>query len=269
MPSIELLASNFRRLDQLALADTVIHRLDPAAKVVVVLAFVVTVASFERYAVSALMPLFVFPIVLAALGKLPTGYLAKNVALAIPFALMIGLFNPLFDRELMFQLGALSLSGGWISCASIVLRALLTLSAALILLAVTGFSGVCGALEGLGLPRVLVMQLQLVYRYIFVLLDDGARSARALTLRSSGKRPRLRTVASLIGLLLLRSWQRADQVYTAMLARAYSGEVHSRKTSRFGTRELLFVVGWLAAFCVLRWYDVAQLLGLLVAQGFS
>ena len=94
MSTVEQLASNFRRLDQFARADTAIHRLDARAKVVVTLAFVVTVASFDRYAVSALLPLFIFPIVLAALGRLPTGYLVKNLALAIPFALTIGLFNP-------------------------------------------------------------------------------------------------------------------------------------------------------------------------------
>ena len=266
MSTVEQLASNFRRLDQFARADTAIHRLDARAKVVVTLAFVVTVASFDRYAVSALLPLFIFPIVLAALGRLPTGYLVKNLALAIPFALTIGLFNPVFDREIVFQLGSLALSGGWISCASIVLRAVLTLGAALILVGVTGFPGVCGALDRLGMPRILAMQMLFLYRYIFVLLDDVARSARALALRSCGNRPRLTTVASLLGFLLLRSWQRAEDVYTAMLARAYSGEIRCRKVYRFGAGEFFFVFGWLAVFCMLRAYDVTHLLGSLLLQ---
>ena len=95
MASIEGMAANFRRLDQFARADTAIHRLDARAKVVATLAFIVVVASFDRYTVAALLPFFIFPIVLAALGKLPTAYVAGNVAVAIPFALAIGLFNPL------------------------------------------------------------------------------------------------------------------------------------------------------------------------------
>lgn len=134
MASIEGMAANFRRLDQFARADTAIHRLDARAKVVATLAFIVVVASFDRYTVAALLPFFIFPIVLAALGKLPTAYVAGNVAVAIPFALAIGLFNPLFDQQVLFKLGAIPISAGWISCASIVVRAVLTLSAALILI---------------------------------------------------------------------------------------------------------------------------------------
>ena len=266
MASIDAIAANLRRLDEFARADTAIHRLDPRAKVVVTLAFVVTVASFDRYTVAALMPFAVFPIALAVLGRLPAGYLAKNVALAIPFALLIGLFNPFFDREVVFHLGSLPVTTGWISCASIVVRALLTLGAALVLVALTGFPAVCAALEGLGMPRVFAAQMQFLHRYLFVLVDDAARSTRALALRSGGNAPRPTTVASLLGLLLLRTWQRAERIHLAMLARAYQGELHSRETWCFAAAEVAFVIGWVSLFCILRYYDFARLLGTLIAR---
>lgn len=266
MTSIEAVAANLRRLDQFARADTVIHRLDPRAKVVATLAFVVAVASFDKYTVAALMPFAVFPIVLAALGRLPVGYLARNVALAIPFALVIGLFNPFFEREVVLRLGPLPISAGWISCASIVARALLTLAAALVLVAVTGFPAVCEALERLGMPRVFAVQLQFVYRYLFVLVDDGARSTRALALRACGNPLRPRLIASLLGLLLLRTWQRAERIHMAMLARAYDGTFHKRTAHRFAAREVCFVLAWIGIFALLRYYDVAQLLGALLTR---
>jgi cobalt/nickel transport system permease protein len=266
MASIDGIAANFRCLDRFARADTAIHRLDARAKVLATLVFIVVVASFDKYAVAALLPFFVFPIVLAALGNLPTAFVVKNVAVAIPFALTIGLFNPVFDREGAFEIGSLQISAGWLSCASIVIRAVLTLSAAFILVGVTGFPAVCEALERLGMPKAFVMQLQFLYRYIFVLLEDAGRSARALTLRSSGRPTRLSTVASLIGLLLMRTWQRADRIHMAMLARAYSGEFHKRNICRFGTGETVFVLGWIAAFGVLRWCDASRYLGSLVER---
>lgn len=266
MASTEGRAANFRLIDQLARADTAIHRLDARAKVVVTLTFIVVVASFDRYTVAALLPFFIFPVVLAALGKLPTAYVARNVVVAIPFALAIGLFNPLFDQRVLFELGSIPISAGWISCASIVVRAVLTLSAALILIGVTGFPAVCEALERLGMPKVLAMQMQFLYRYLFVLIEDARRSARALELRSCGRLPRLPTVASLIGLLLLRTWQRADRIHMAMLARAYRGDFHSRKAGNFGSSEVAFVAGWMALFALLRVYDASQLLGALVER---
>ena len=269
MASIDGLVGNFRRLDQFARADTAIHRLDARAKVVATLVFVVVVASFDRYTVAALLPFFVFPVAVAALGKLPTAYLVRNVAVAIPFAVTIGLLNPVFDRQVVFELGPLPITAGWISCTSIVVRAVLTLSAALILVGVTGFPAVCEALERLGMPRVFAIQLQFLYRYLFVLVEDARRSARALALRSCGKQPRWRTVAVLIGFLLLRTWQRADRIHMAMLARAYSGEFHSRKTEHFGSAEVAFVLGWLALFGLLRGFDAAQFFASLVERALS
>jgi cobalt/nickel transport system permease protein len=264
--AIDGVVANFRRLDQFARADTPIHRLDARAKVLVTLVFVVVVASFDRYAVAALLPFFIFPIVVAALGGLPTAYLARNVAVAIPFALTIGLFNPLFDRQVVFELGSLPVTGGWLSCASIVVRALLTVSAAIILVGVTGFPAVCEALERLGMPKVFAMQMQFLYRYVFVLSEDASRGARALALRSGGRQPRPRVVASLVGSLLLRTWQRSDRIHLAMLARAYNGAFHDLGSGHFGAGAVAFVGGWIALFGVLRGFDVPRLLGSLLER---
>ena len=55
---------------------------------------------------------------------------------------------------------------------------------ALILIAVTGFNAVCLALDKLGTPRVFVVQLVFLYRYMFVLVDEAARMVRARSLRT-------------------------------------------------------------------------------------
>lgn len=269
MALIDGIVANVRRLDQFARAETSIHRLDARAKVLATLAFVLIVASFDKYTVAALLPFFIFPIVIAALGKLPTAYVVRNVAVAIPFALSIGLLNPVFDREVVLELGSLPITGGWISCASIVVRAVLTLSAALILVAVTGFPAVCEALERLGMPRVFAIQMQFLYRYLFVLVEDARRSARALALRSCGRPLRLSIAASLIGFLLLRTWERADRIHLAMLARAYRGEFHPGRSKHFGRAEAAFVLGWLTLFGLLRCFDASQFFASLVERALS
>ena len=77
-----------------------------------------------------------------------------------------------------------SVAGGWISFLSILLRFVLTVSAAIVLVAVTGIHSLCAALEKLGVPRALVTQLLVLYRYLFVLLDEAGRMDRARALRS-------------------------------------------------------------------------------------
>jgi len=262
MASIEGTILDFRRLDELASGGTALHRLDARAKVLVTIAFTFSVVSFNRYALSALLPFFLYPVVILALGNLPAGYFAKKVVLFLPFALAVGLLNPLFDRETMVRLGSIGISGGWISCASIGVRAILTVSAALLLVGVTGFPEICRAMERLGVPKTFAAQLLFLYRYIFVLTEEGARSSRARELRSFGRRGRgIRSYGSLIGNLLLRTWLRADRIHMAMLARGFTGEFHAQRPSRFGGRELLFLLGWSALFLLLRMWNVPSLLG--------
>ena len=265
MGSIDGALLDFKRMERLAAGETALHRLDPRAKLLATFVFIGIVISFDNYAVTALTPFFIFPVVMATLGGLPPRYLIRKIALLSPFALVVGLFNPLFDREVLLQLGGIGITGGWISFASIALRALLTISSALILVGVTGFTPLCRALEQLGTPRLFVVQLLFLYRYLFILTDEGIRLSRARGLRSFGGRGLgIGSFAPLVGHLLLRTWSRAERIHGAMLARGFSGEFHTSRECRFGAKELLFLGGWSALFVILRLYNLPQLLGTLV-----
>jgi cobalt/nickel transport system permease protein len=265
MANIDGTFFDFKFLDRLADGDSAVHRLDPRAKVLVTMIFIITVVSFGKYDLSALFPYFIFPAVMISVGNLPASYIIRKVLLLTPFVLLIGIFNPLFDREVLVRIGPLGISGGWVSCASIVIRTMLTLGAALILVAVTGFPAICGALERMGMPDAFAVQLLFLYRYIFVLTEEGARMSRARELRTFGKKGLgVRTFGSLVGHLLLRTWQRAERIHMAMLARGFNGEFHARSESRFGAREVVFLFGWSALFITLRILNLSQLLGSLV-----
>lgn len=261
---------DFKRLDLLGRGDSPIHRLDPRAKVLTTLVFVVCVISFGRYELSALLPFCIYPLALAARGGLPVGYLLRKLAVVAPFAVLVGIFNPVFDRQVMLQLGPLEIWGGWLSCATIIVKALLTAGAAIILVAVTGFPTICGALERLGVPGAFTGQLHFLYRYLFVLADEGGRMQRASQLRApGGSTLTLARFGPLAGHLLLRSWGRAERVHMAMLARGGSAAVPFFRDWRCRHSDLLFLVGWTLLFIALRCYHVPRLLGHLVTGELS
>jgi len=252
---------DFRRLDRLATADSSLHRLDARAKVLVTLVFVVCVMSFGRYEVSRLLPFFAFPIVIIGAARLPPATIVHRALLVMPVALLIGLPNPLFDREPLVRIAGVDVSGGWISMASIVLRAMLAAIASIVLVAVTGFPAICGALERLGMPRPLAVQLLFLYRYLGVLGEEAMRMSAAHDLRSNGRNLSIRVYGTLVGRLLLRTWDRAERIHLAMCARGFTGDFRSGTATRFGWPEFAFVIGWAALFLLLRTHDVAQWLG--------
>ncbi len=258
-------ALDIRYLDIISSRDTCIHRADPRAKLLATLAYIVTVASFDRYTVTGLVPFVIYPVVLVALGGVPAAYLARKVILAAPFAFCIGIFNPLFDRTVLLHVGPVPISGGWLSFVSILLRFMLTVTAALLLVATTGFNGVCLALEKLGAPKAFVVQLLFLYRYLFVLVDEATRLTRARALRAfDGRGMGIRVFGSLAGQLLLRSMDRARRIHLAMLCRGFDGEVRHAGSLRFSAGDLAYTLGWSALFALLRTYDVPQIAGRLV-----
>ena len=250
------------RLDELARLDSPIHRLDARAQALTTMAFILVVMSYPRYEVSALMPLFVYPVCVIAAGSLPVRVLLRKLVVAAPFALFVGIFNPLLDRHGVMTVGSFTVTGGWLSFASIMVRFVLTVSAALILISCTGIHRLCAGLEQLGMPKVFAVQLLFLYRYFFVIGDEGQRMRRSVEIRSSGSRgPGFRVYGHLIGHLLLRAMDRAQRIYRAMVARGFDGEIRRLYPTQPGWREVAYGVGWLAFFLVVRVWNLAEKLG--------
>lgn len=262
MPSLADGIYDLGRLDELASHDTPVHRIDPRAKVLTTAVFLLCVVSLGKYEVGRLLPFALFPVLTIAHGELPAGFLARKVVAVAPFALFVGILNPLLDRATVAEVAGIAVSGGWVSFASILLRFALTTTAALTLVATTGMTGVCAALGRLGVPHVLVTQTLLLYRYLFVLGEEAMRMARARSLRSVGSRGMgVRVYASMLGHLLLRTYARASRVYQAMLARGFDGRIRLTRTLTFTARDAAYVLGWSAAFVLFRVYNVPVLLG--------
>ena len=258
------------RMDELGRLDTPVHRIDARAKAVTTILFIVFVMSFSRYEVSALTPFFLYPLVLMSLGRIPAGFLLRKILVAAPVAIVIGMFNPFFDREPVAAIGSLAISGGWISFATIMLRFVLTVAAALVLVACTGMNRLCAGLERMGLPRVFAVQLLFLYRYLFVVVAEGARMLRSMEIRSAGAGTMgLRIYGSLVGHLLVRSMARADRIYRAMVARGFDGQIRILHESRLRWADAAFVCGWTAFFVVARMWNLAELLGRLFTGGAS
>lgn len=253
---------NIGYLDRLSYADTFIHRLDPRIKLIASLLFLFTVISFPKYEVAALLPFFLFPAILLTAGEIPLWFIVKKVAIVSPFAIFIGIFNPLLDTAQVAVLPSLTLAAGWLSFASILLKFILTVSTALLLIATTSFPTVCHALRQLGLPSLFVSQLLFLYRYIFVLAEETMRIIRARDMRSFGRKGTdVKVFVRISGVLFLRTVERAERIYFAMLARGFQGDMPTGKRYSIATRDMAFAGFVVAYLFVFRFYPVSETLG--------
>ncbi|OGN99496.1 MAG: hypothetical protein A2Y90_02645 [Chloroflexi bacterium RBG_13_52_12] len=100
-------------------------------------------------------------------------------------------------------------------------------------------------MEQLRLPRVMVMILSFMYRYIFILMDEVLRMKQARDSRSFGgsRLWQIKTVGKMAGTLFIRSYERGERVYAAMAARGYDGQTRTLRQLSFGMSDLFFSVG--------------------------
>ena len=210
------------RLDRLSYGRTVVHCLDPRVKVVVTLLFLVTVVSFPPHEVAALLPFFLFPVLSLTLGGIPAGFILRKILVVSPFALMIGIFNPLLDTGTVVVIAGFPVSAGWISFVSILLKFVLTTGAALLLVATTSFPGICHALRRLGCPSLFVSQLLFLYRYLFVLVEEAMRITGHGTCAPSETRSEPDCFCETGGVLFCGRWI-APAGYTARCSPGVSG----------------------------------------------
>ncbi len=267
MSRLETAYYDLGRLDLLADKNSRIHGLDPRVKVVTTFLFIIYVVSFDKYEITGLFPFFFFPAILIGLADLPLGYLLRKIVLVAPLVLFIGIFNPILDKEVIMQVGSLQISGGWLSLISLLLRFFLTVGAGLLLIATTGFPAICMALEKLGTPKILTVQLLMLYRYLFVLIEESIRMFRAYTLRSfSGKKVHYQIFRQMLGNLLLRTLDRAQRIHMSMLSRAFTGEIKVAKHFSFGTAEVFYLTGWTVVLTFFRFVDLSELLGKFILE---
>lgn len=162
-----------------------------------------------------------------ALSRAPLGHVVRGLAAVLPFAAVMAAFLPFTPGDGgLLRLGplALSRSGLWRFVATVE-KACVGATCAILLASTTRFPLLVSGLRGLGVPRPFLTMLSFAYRYAFVITDELERMlrARGARLAEAGLGMRFRSLGHLAGTLFIRSWERAERIYLAMLARGFSG----------------------------------------------
>ncbi len=227
-------------LDRYIAGTSPVHRLDARVKVALTVAFIVCAALLPVgawLALACLTALAWLAVIVSGIGVRTIG---RRALLGLPFLLVAVtiIWSVPGEPVLRVPLGFTTLiatDAGLARFSTIVWKGWLSLVVALLLSSTTHFLSVLHALRALGLPRILVAILGLMYRYLFVLVDEAQRLQRARLCRSAlidGQGGgtvwwRARVTGQMAGTLLVRAFERSERIYVAMLARGYGGELRT------------------------------------------
>ena len=249
-------------MDELASRSSPIHALHPAAKLISTIVYILITLSFDKYDLSGLVPMVLWPVLLFQVSGVEVRSCFYKLRIVLPLVMAVGLFNPFFDKNIVIRLGGIGVSGGVISMLTLMLKGLFCLMASFLLMATTRIDDLCGALRAFHVPKIFVTLLLLTYRYVGVMTEELAVMTDAYHLRAPGQKGiHISAWGSFLGQLLLRSMDRAQELYSSMLLRGYNQQFHYADTGRFRISDAIYLTGCILIFLLLRYVPVAWLLG--------
>lgn len=235
--------------------------IDVRALLIVTVVYLVAMLSVPLQRTEAIIWFAAYPIISAPLAHIPYERLFRNSLYVLPLLFFIGIFNPIYDRRPALIVFGITVSAGWISFISILIRGLLATQALLLLIRIAGFNEMCEALRRLGFPGVIATQLLMVYRYLSVLLQEALTMQRARMARSYGKSSfRASMWGQFVGQLLLRTIERSRRINMAMKARGFKGSLSTSPPSHWDTAATVYCLIWILVILALRFLDVSTLL---------
>ena len=262
MNKMEKALSELSGMDRLAEQDSPLHRIHPSAKLLSTVLYVIVTVSFSKYDLSGLFPMILWPLLLFQISGITLRSCFYRLRIVLPLVMAVGLFNPFFDRTPVLKIGAFTVTGGMISMLTLMLKGVYCLMASYLLMATTGIDQLCAALRKMHFPRMLVTLLLLTYRYVGVMTEELAVMTDAYQLRAPGQKGiHYSAWGSFLGQLLLRSMDRAEELYSSMLLRGYHGEFYYAQERGSSMGDVLYAVLWCALFAAARVVNLTQVLG--------
>ncbi|MGK7911250.1 MAG: cobalt ECF transporter T component CbiQ [Synechococcus sp.] len=247
-------------IDTYSHLDSPLHRWDARAKLIGLFAIMLAFASIQQL---VLLPLLMLLSGLAYwLSKLPYHFWRDRLRWPGRLLFMLALVLPFAGGQVEWlRLGPIAIyQDGVMTLLQVTTRAISILTVGLVLFGTTPFPTLISATRSLGLPAILADMGLLTYRYLYDLgstLDTMQTALRLRGLRITRlQRSQVPVVASLIGSLLVRSYDQSERIYCAMRLRGY-GDIPQPQTRLWPSRRHLWGTG----------IALAIALGLLSAEG--
>lgn len=245
--------------DNSSLVKGAVH---PLSRVLVTVIYILLVVSFPGYDLAGIAGMVLYLLAHIIWHEISVGTMFRRVWPILLLTGAVGIANPVMDREVCVMLGDVAVTYGMLSMITLMVKGMFCVAASYMLAVTTGMGQICYALRLLHIPEEIVTVLMLMHRYLMVLIKEVERMQQAYRLRAPKQKGlRFKAWGSFVGLLLLRSMDRAEEVYESMKLRGFHGTIqHSSRKSSTG-KSILYVLLWGMAFLVLRMFPVFQIVG--------
>ena len=245
---------DFKSIDELSRGEGPLGKINPLVKLILTLLFIVLTVSHNKYDLAGTIVMAVFPAMVFILGGISFRQALKRLKVVLPIVCLIGVLEPFFDTASLALTENLVIRGGIISGLTLMVKGVLAVLGGYLLVATTPIEGTCSALRKIHIPNIIVTVILLIYRYMGILLSEGKRVVDAYSLRAPGQKGiAFSAWGPLVGQMLIRSIDRAENLYQSMQLRGFNGQVPYGDSVGIKKSDIIYFAVGVACLILLRW----------------
>lgn len=256
------------QIDAYATLNSPLHKLDPRMKLVSGLILIFSIVLLYDIRAAFLGLLSAFAIVF--ISKIPLLSILRRlraVSIFIAVTVIVLMFSAKGTAVAAFGVFEISREG-LVYGGLVGLRAF---SAIILIFPIIGtmrFDVFIKALESLHVPNKLVQIIAFAYRYIFVFIQESNRVFISIESRGFGKKRKSiltsRIIGDVVGMLVVRSYERADRVYKSMLTRGYTGKMKTLITFNIKSMDCLKAACIVGMAAILQVFSITKFIGVTI-----
>ncbi|MDH5545406.1 MAG: cobalt ECF transporter T component CbiQ [Gammaproteobacteria bacterium] len=248
-------------IDRYAGNASALQRWDPRIKIFSLGVFAFCIALLDS--IPLVMIGFLLAATLVVMSRLPLHFVQHGLEFVLIFLIPFFIVLPLtIPGEAMFHVFGIAFAWEGLRLAvMIVFKAISVVMTTYAIFGTTRFDTAMIALQRLRCPTILVQMFLFTYRFIFVFVEEIKRKDTAMKSRGFEKRFDMRTlttVGNFIGTLIIRSFERTERVYKAMLSKGYTGEFHTLRVFQAETKDWIKAVLIICIAVALTYVDVIE-----------
>ncbi|MBS4013527.1 MAG: cobalt ECF transporter T component CbiQ [Bacteroidetes bacterium] len=245
---------NHSFIDKYSDINSPIHRFDPRLKFIFVILCVAIIVSQPR---GQLLPYAFYGMMVISimlLSRIPITFMLRRMLFVLPFILMASLFYPI-SIYIYDSASFPSIQNEAFSVAfSIFFKGSLSVILLILLISTEKFHNIISGMRMLKMPKIIGVISALMYRYIFIFSDEAMKTSMARNSRTPGrlKVNKIKVYGNQMAMIFIRSWDRSQNIYNAMVSRGFNGEFATMKEFKIKKSEIALFTLAIIMFLVIR-----------------
>lgn len=242
--------------------NNILNKIHPLVKLIISVIYILFLTSINKYNLTITLAMSIYLIVVSIIGDLSIKNCIKRLKIVLFFLIIIGIANPILDRQVVTFIGIIPITTGMISALTLILKGIFAIISSYFLIVTTGVENICYALKKLHIPNILITIFMLIYRYIIVLLKEVQKIWIAYSLRAPKQKGiHFKAWGSMIGSLMIRSIDKAEVIYQAMELRGFSPDNFFMKNQKIDRTSIIYFMAGLLLLLIIRFIPIFDLIG--------